>query len=334
MKRYSLPPLDLLLGFEAAARTLSFTKAAAELSLTQSAVSRQIRALEESLGVSLFQRHIRALALTGEGRVLLRSVEAVLTQLQDTTNALRAEVGTRHLTVTTTSGFASLWLIPRLSRFTAMMPDIDVRISATHQVVSLERGAADVAVRYARHDAVPGDAVRLFGEEVMPVCAPALTRKPKRLRRLEDLANHTLLHLDTSSGILDWETWATAEGLNGLKGVASLRFDSYEQLIQAARMGQGVALGIKSLVGDLIARGELVVPFGQSMHSQRAYYVLRAANGRLQHEHPAPHVDAFVAWLKTEADACVGGGRGGGAVSSQPPAATSSDAGKRARSKR
>lgn len=326
MKRFHLPPLDLIQAFEAAARLLSFTQAGAELNLTQSAVSRQIRALEDSLGVALFERQIRALTLTNAGRHLQRTVEAVLAQLQAATDAVRAEAVARHLTVTTTSGFASLWLIPRLSRFTALFPEIDVRISATSTVVALERGAADVAVRYARHDVVPADAVRLFGEEVMPVCAPALVRKPRRLRTLHDLAAHTLLHHDTSSGILDWETWLTAEGLSNLKSAASLRFDSYEQLIQAARMGQGVALGIKSLVDDLIGRGELVVPFGQSMHSQRAYYVLRAPNGR-----HAPHIEAFVAWLKAEADACV---KPRAPVSSRPPAARSGGAGRRARSTR
>ncbi len=132
------------------------------------------------------------------------------------------------------------------------------------------------------------------------VCAPALLAPPRRLRTLKDLTEHTLLHLDTAHGILDWDTWLTAEGLGGLKGAASLRFDNYEQLIQAARMGQGVGLGIKRLVDHLIAQGELVVPFGEAVASQRSYYVLRAPSARTQ-----PHIDAFVAWLKSEADACL-----------------------------
>lgn len=321
MKRFSLPPLDLIPGFEAAARTLSFTKAAEELNLTQSAVSRQIRALEDSLGVALFERRIRALSLTNEGRRLQRTAEAVLSELQETTNRIRAEATTRHLTVTTTGGFASLWLIPRLARFTALHPDVDVRIQATYVSVPLERGAADVAVRYARHDAVPADAVRLFGEEVTVVCAPSLLARPRRLRTLKDLAQHTLLHLDTAHGILDWETWLTAEGRAGLKPTASLRFDNYEQLIQAARMGQGVALGIKRLVEHLIAQGELVVPFGPSVASQRAYYVLRAPAARAQ-----PHIDAFVAWLKREADSCLAqdSAQASARVSSRPRAGRSS----------
>jgi DNA-binding transcriptional LysR family regulator len=194
-------------------------------------------------------------------------------------------------------------------------PDVDVRIQATYVTVPLDRGAADVAVRYARHDSVPAEAVRLFGEEVTLVCAPALLARPRRLRTLKDLSQHTLLHLDTAHGILDWDTWLTAEGLGGLKPAASLRFDNYEQLIQAARMGQGVALGIKRLVEDLIARGELVVPFGQSMVSHRSYYVVRAPANRAQ-----PHVDAFIAWLKSEADACLTQDTGVGSAMHEAPA--------------
>src|SRR5262245_29315735 len=128
MKRYNLPPLDLIQGFEAAARTLSFTKAAEELFITQSAVSRQMRALEESFGVALFERCPRALALTPQGRQLQRTVEDILATLQEASDRIRAEGSVRHLTVTTTSGFASLWLIPRLRGFTQLHPDVDVRI--------------------------------------------------------------------------------------------------------------------------------------------------------------------------------------------------------------
>lgn len=153
-------------------------------------MSRQIRALEDSLGVPLFERRIRALALTNEGRRLLRTVETVLGELQETTNRIRADANARHLTVTTTGGFASLWLIPRLSRFTTMHPDVDVRIQATYVSVPLDRGAADVAVRYARHDAVPADAVRLFGEVTL-VCAPSLLKPPRRADAHGSFAAHT-----------------------------------------------------------------------------------------------------------------------------------------------
>jgi DNA-binding transcriptional LysR family regulator len=154
-RRFHLPPLDLIQGFEAAARNLSFTKAAEELLLTQSAISRQIRGLEEHLGVPLFERRARAIALTEQGQVLNRAVSELLERLQQVTDALRSDGGQRHLTVTTTSGFASLWLIPRLRRFTQLYPDVDVRISATYKTINLERSLVDVAVRYCRSDGAP-----------------------------------------------------------------------------------------------------------------------------------------------------------------------------------
>src|SRR5262245_53050437 len=154
-KRFNLPPLDLIQGFEAAARTLSFTKAAEELAITQSAVSRQIRALEEHLGVTLFERRPRSLVLTEPGRLLHRVAGELLERLQETTNRLRSDAGTPHLTVTTTGGFASLWLIPRLRSFTALHPDVDVRISATYKAFNLERSLVDVAVRYMQEEYAP-----------------------------------------------------------------------------------------------------------------------------------------------------------------------------------
>ncbi len=173
-KRFNLPPLDLIQGFEAAARTLSFTKAAEELFITQSAVSRQIRALEDHLGVALFERRPRTLVLTDHGRILQGAATEFLERLQDTTNRLRSDGGTPHLTVTTTGGFASLWLIPRLRSFTALHPDVDVRISASYKTVNLERSLVDVAVRYCQAEEAQEDAIRLFGEELFPICSPAL----------------------------------------------------------------------------------------------------------------------------------------------------------------
>lgn len=302
-RRFQLPPLDLIQGFEAAARTLSFTKAAAELNVTQSAVSRQIRALEESLGVALFERRTRALLLTAEGRRLQKTAEDVLSILQEATNRIRAEANTRHLTVSTTAGFASLWLIPRLKRFTNLHPDVDVRISASYKAADVERGQVDVAVRYTRIEAAPAGAVCLFGEEVMPVCSPGLVQDSARtLTRLQDLANHTLLHLDSAEGFLDWETWLVAEGLADLRTAGALRFDNYEQIVRAALDGQGVALGIRRFVQHLIDGGQLTVPFGSTMSGQRAYFMLRSPTSR-----GAAHVDDFIAWLKTEAETAVPG---------------------------
>src|SRR6266566_2141099 len=212
-KRYDLPHLAFFQGFEAAARTLSFTKAAEELFITQSAVSRQIKALEQHLGLRLFERRPRSLQLTESGQALYRIATDVLDRLQSATDRLKAETRARQLSITTTTGFASLWLIPRLRRFTSLHPDIDVRISATTDALNLERSLIDLAIRYCKPESVPEGAVRLFGEEVIPVCSRALLRdKARPLRQPRDLVHHTLLHFEYAGAqaYVDWGTWLTA----------------------------------------------------------------------------------------------------------------------------
>jgi DNA-binding transcriptional LysR family regulator len=327
-KRFNLPPLDLIQGFEAAARNLSFTKAAEELFITQSAVSRQIRGLEEHLGIALFERRHRSLVLTEQGRTLHRAAADLLERLQEVTDRLRADGASPHLTVTTTSGFASLWLIPRLRGFTVLHPDVDVRISATYKLINLERGLVDVGVRYCLEEDAPEGAIRLFGEELFPVCSPALLSEgPRPLHTLQDLQHHALLRMDDARGFLDWGTWLAAHGLVDLKPGATLRFDSYEQMIAAALSGQGVAMGIGRLVGSLIEEGRLVAPFAKSVVSQRAYFVVSSSLTGAR-----PHVKAFVDWL-VEAAKTVSIAHGGAGLSSRPPAAPSGGAARRVRSK-
>src|ERR1700730_1586366 len=196
-RRYSLPQVAFFQGFEAAARNLSFTKAAEELFITQSAVSRQIKALEDQLGVMLFERRPRALVLTEHGQALYRVTVDVLERLQAGIDQLKTASRTRQLSITTTTGFASLWLIPRLQRFTGLHPDIDVRISATSDALNLERSLVDLAIRYCPPETAPEGATRLFGEEVLRVCSPSLLRNRSRpLKRPLDLKGHTLLHFD------------------------------------------------------------------------------------------------------------------------------------------
>ena len=299
-RRFDVPPLDLLPAFEAAARTLSFTKAAEELFLTQSAVSRQIKALEEDLGCALFERRTRALLLTEAGQDLYRVTADVLDRLQQAVGRLRGDRSAHIVTLTTTPGFASLWLIPRLQRLIALHPEIDVRIAATNDVVNLERGLIDVAIRYAAPAAAPPGAVSLFGEEVFPVCAPALIRDPsRRLESPRDLQRHVLLHLDYPAGRgswLDWGTWLAALGVADLKPAAALHFTQYDQMIQAAIAGQGVALGRSPLVGHLVREGTLAVPFAKSETVPRAYFLIESALAAGK-----PQVQAFAAWLRDEA---------------------------------
>jgi DNA-binding transcriptional LysR family regulator len=299
-RRYDLPQLGFFQGFEAAARNLSFTKAAAELFLTQSAVSRQIKALEDHLGVRLFERRPRALALTEHGQALHRAAADVLERLQAATDQLRAHSRARQLSVTTTTGFASLWLIPRLRRFTSLHPDIDVRISATTDTLNLERSLMDIAVRYCRPEAAPEGAVRLFGEDVLPVCSRSLLRDRARpLKRPQDLRHHVLLHFDypgAQRSFVDWGTWLSALGIGDLKPAGALHFTQYEQMIQAAISGQGVALGRQPLVEDLIRSGALVAPLKGAVAGPRAYFIIESAAGAGK-----PHVRQFSAWLLDEA---------------------------------
>ncbi|HMA73467.1 MAG TPA: transcriptional regulator GcvA [Xanthobacteraceae bacterium] len=299
-RRYKLPQLGFIQGFEAAARNLSFTKAAEELLITQSAVSRQIKALEDHLGVALFERRQRALALTESGHALYRVATDVLERLQAAADELRASSRTRQLSLTTTTGFASLWLIPRLQRFTRRCPEVDVRISATTAVINLERSLVDLAIRYCRPEDVPERATRLFGEEVIAVCSRSLLRERSRpLKRPHDLRHHVLLHFDYAGALpsfLDWGTWLTSLGIGDLKPAGALHFSQYEQMIQAAISGQGVALGRQPLVNDLIQSGALVTPFGRAVVGSRAYFIIESEHGGAK-----PHVRQFAAWLIEEA---------------------------------
>jgi DNA-binding transcriptional LysR family regulator len=301
-------PLDLLRGFEAAARHLSFTKAGEELFLTQSAVSRQVQALEEAVGVPLFQRRHRALLLTDEGQVLQQAVTRVLKDLRDTVESITGTQGGM-ITVTTMVTFASLWLVPRLAKFRKVHPEIDVRIAANNEVLDLERDRIDVAIRYAAPDRVPAGATQLFGEEVVPVCAPALLKdKARPLREPADLARHVLLHDDAQGSrfpalpYLQWDVWLQAMGLPELQPAGALHFSHYDQLIQAAASGEGVALGRLPLLSKQIRDGRLVAPFerararGRGTVSTRGYFMLATAGAASR-----PEVKHFMDWLLAEA---------------------------------
>jgi LysR family transcriptional regulator, glycine cleavage system transcriptional activator len=295
-----LPSLDLLKGFEAAARLLSFTKAGEELYLSQSAVSRQIQELEDQLGVRLFQRRHRALALTEAGQALHAASAQVLATMRAVTDRLRATRGRRMLAVTTTQSFASLWLIPRLSGFTRMHPELDVRISAETRVLDLERDGLDLAIRHGPASLAGTDAVRLFGERVFPVCSPKLMKDSSRpLRAPQDLRHHVLLQYDDPDGRhpwMHWKTWLEIERLTDLRPAGNLVFSGYDQIIPAAIAGYGVALGRSPLVREAISSGELVAPFKRSADPARAYYAIVS-----KHSEGRPEVTDFVAWLREEA---------------------------------
>jgi len=300
-----LPSLDLLRGFEAAARHLSFTRAAEELFLTQSAVSRQVQSLEAHLGEPLFERGHRQIRLTDAGHTLWLATSEAMRLLTDAAAQIRGGAG-RSVTVTCTMGFASLWLVPRLMDLRAECPDLDIRIAPDNRLIDIEREHVELAVRYCPADMAPAGAQRLFGEEVFPVCAPGLRGiGGQALEVPGDLRHHVLLEqeqagVDRPAGA--WTMWLEAMGLHRMKPAASLRFSHYDQLIQAAIDGQGVALGISPLVRRHIASARLVAPFEHRIATPRAYYLVtaRLAAGRSD-------VAAFARWLlrnaSSEADA-------------------------------
>jgi len=294
-QRRNLPSLDLLRGFEAAARNLSFTRAAEELFVTQSAVSRQVKAIEDHLGVALFARRHRALALTEAGHELYRATAQALRQISDAASKIREGGAGRTLTVTATIGFASLWLIPRLADFRSQSPDIDIRISANNKMLDLEREGIEVAIRYCTPKAAPEGAVKLFGEVVLPVCSPQLVTRAAPLARPEDLRHHVLLHYERPEGVtpwLSWTVWLETMQLPGLKAAGSLRFSQYDQAIRAAIDGQGVALGTSPLVRQLVREGKLIAPLEKKFESSRAYYLVISADATNR-----PEVKDFAGWL-------------------------------------
>jgi len=296
-KRNAFPPLDLLVGFESAARHLSFTRAGEELYLTQSAVSRQIKELEEQLGVALFQRRHRALALTDAGQQFYAATAQVLTTMRAATERLRAQTGKRSVSVTTTHSFAALWLIPRLAGFTRAHPGVDVRITAETRVQDLDRDGLDIAIRHGPASLAGPNAVRLMGEKVFPVCSPKLVRRVP-LDEPQDLRHHVLLQYDDPDGRhpwLHWKTWLEVERIADLRPAGTLSFSGYEQIIPAAVAGHGVALGRSPLVKDLLASGELVAPFRSTADPARAYYAILSKRASTE-------AAGFLEWLKEEAN--------------------------------
>jgi LysR family glycine cleavage system transcriptional activator len=291
-----LPPLDLLASFEVAARHLSFTKAAAERFVTQSAMSRQMRALEDDLGMALFRRRHRALALTDAGARLFVVCSTVLAQLRGTVRELRAPALREVLSLTTTPGLASFWLIPRLPDFTRSHPGVDVRLDASFEKRNLSAEGFDIAIRYGRASSLEGQA--LFGEVSLPVCSPGLLRQ-LALKVPRDLERHTLLQLSanvTGGMPIEWEPWLQSVGLPTLQPAARLTFSGYNEVIAAALAGQGVALGRRPLVDDLLRKRQLVAPFKGALDLQRAYAVVVEPAARAR-----PAVRALEAWLLAQA---------------------------------
>lgn len=294
----SLPNPGALVAFEAVARHLSITRAADELALTQAAVSRKIKGLEQDLGVALFRRLHRALRLTTEGERLHAAVGAGLWRIAETAEGLREQGAPAQVSLQTTIAFAAFWLMPRLPAFRAAYPEIAVRLSASDERVDLAGEGLDAAVRFGE-GRWPGLAARrLITEEVFPVCSPGYLARNPGLHAPEDLYAHTLLHLDVSyRNWMDWGDWFRGLGLAAPHIKRGLRFNTYTILIQAATAGEGVALGWQRLVEDMLRAGSLVRPLAASRTAGGAYHLIwPEASG------PTPETRCFLDWIQRAAE--------------------------------
>jgi LysR family glycine cleavage system transcriptional activator len=268
-----LPSLNGLRAFEAAARHLSFTLAAAELNVTQTAISHQIRRLEQELGFRLFVRQNRALELTAAGREYLPGVHAAFNDLRLATDRMLRRDSDRVLTISTLASLAAKWLLPRLSTFQEAHPGIDVRITTSTSLVDFRTGDVDAAIRYGRGQWAGLRADWLMADRLFPVCSPALLQGDKPLRNPADLATRTLLHSTNYED--DWRLWLTAAGMPvDMPKQPGLTFDLVFMTIQAAIDGIGVAMGRTSFVETDIAKGRLVVPFGITLPANAGFYLV------------------------------------------------------------
>lgn len=287
-----LPPLNAVRAFEAAARHLSFTRAADELCVTQAAVSHQVKMLESWLGISLFHRQNRALTLTGSGQSYRLAIHEALEQIARATDqVVRQDAGP--LTISTIPSLAAKWLVLRLGRFQAAHPEWDVRLTTGFELVDFEKQQVDIAIRFGR-GYWPGLKVeRLMTEDLFPVCSPHLFNSDKPLKTPEDLRYHTLLHDEYQ---IDWPMWLRAADVQGVEVNRGPRFTDSGIQLQAAIDGQGVALARAVLVADDIAAGRLVRLFDVTLPGDFAYWIVAPP-----HYFSRPKVAAFRDWLLIEA---------------------------------
>ncbi len=295
-----LPPMNAMRAFEAAARCGSFARAAAELHVTPAAVSQQIRNLEEMLGVKLFAREGRGIALTQAGAAGLDRLSQAFELVGEAAAAMRRNRPDRTLRISAPPGFSSKWLAPRLNRFNDAHPDIDIWIAAEDRVIDLDAGNVDLAIRYGRGGYKGLNAVLLLGEYVRPVCSPAFLRAHAGLDDPAALDGVRLLHdlsPESREDGADWGDWFASRGAFGVDAAHGARFDQSALALDAAIAGAGVALGRRALTHDDVVAGRLATIFAEgALALEAGYHFIWSRARRL-----SAQASVFADWLRAEA---------------------------------
>lgn len=290
---YDLPPLNAIRAFEAAARNLSFKKAARELNVTPGAISQQIKRLETDLGILLFQRMPTSLLLTSAGQEYFSVVRKAIERISEATSQLRTkDTKTEILTVSVLPAFAIKWLVPRLGKFQTLHPFVEVRMTTSKQLVDFGNDDVDIAIRHGL-GRYPGlQSRRLIAENMVPVCSPELLKRRPPLRSISDLRHHTLLH---DQDRRDWNLWFTAANVADMDATRGPSFSDEAAMLEAAIAGQGVALGHSTLIEGDVRAGRLVKLFDISLSDGFAYYVVYP-----EVRSAIPKIASFRDWLLEE----------------------------------
>lgn len=305
MEKFTLPPLNALRAFEAAARRLSFTKASEDLDVTPGAISQQVKILEDWVGQPLFRRLGRAVELTDAARIALPLLIEGFEKVDEAARQLRLPLRRERVSVSAAPSFAAKWLVPRLESFQNQYPDIQIWVSADINLVDFTAADVDVAIRYGPgfYEGVISE--KLMSEEVFPVCSPSLLSKGQEIKSPKDILSFMLLHdasPDADASCPDWTMWLAARGVNGVKANQGLRFNLSSMAIDAAVAGQGIALAKRAIAAADLANGRLIAPFGtgsdraQTDRLSSSYWLVRPKGRTLTNS-----VKAFLDWIRQQA---------------------------------
>lgn len=294
--RRQLPSMTALVVFEAAARRMSFTKAAEELGITQAAVSRQVQALEQTLGFPLFRRLHRSIELTERGRVLSKSMSESLGAITRTVRSLTEEKKAGELVIAASVAFSHFWLLPKISDFRRINPQVRLKIVSQDSNVNLQREDIDIAIRYGDGHWPDGKAIALFSDDVFPVCSPEYLASRGSPDCVADLTRHNLIASDSQDASwIGWDEWLGAFGHGGDPRHVTLSCSFYTDAIHAAMRGEGIALGWHRLVHDLLARNQLVRVSAESLRTREAYFIVLKKSQQAKRE-----VEPFMRWIRSE----------------------------------